>query len=341
MNPEVLDTLPPLISALLAGETIGLIYWFALRRPPGARNTLLAISTLLLFSTPLLIPASLVRLRALAMFLAADVFFKLVDATRRAREYQASSSTFADWLRFLIPFPILLVTGEERQAARHLTTPLAVAAIRFAVGLIVFPFCWVALFAMQHSDLLRTSFALDHVVKVALFVLTLEVVNILSLGLDRLTGFETKPLINRIGISRTPAEFWLRYNTRIHAWLTRNVFIPVGGFRRPVRGVFLVFFVSAVMHEAAFDIALSRVDGYQFSFFVLQIPAVLASPALERFAKRGGIGTKILAHVITIAWLVATAVLFFRGVGQIFPFLYTAEPPPPLFGEWTFAPAPH
>src|SRR5204862_1740629 len=138
---------------------------------------------------------------------------------------------------------------------------------------------------------------------------------------------------NQILFSRTPAQFWLRYNTRVHMWLFRNVFRRVGGARHPVWGVVLVFFVSAVFHEVAFDIALSHVDGYQFTFFMLQIPAVLASPALERFAKRGP-SAGIIAHAITMAWFVSTSVFFFRGIAEIFPFYYTAPMPGAVFGEW-------
>jgi D-alanyl-lipoteichoic acid acyltransferase DltB (MBOAT superfamily) len=183
--------------------------------------------------------------------------------------------------------------------------------------------------------MLRSSFVLDHLVKTALFGVTLEIIGLLAAGLERLAGFEPPRLMNRILLSRTPAQFWLRYNTRVHMWLVRNVFRRVGGARHPAWGVVAVFFVSAVFHEVTFDIALSHVDGYQFTFFMLQIPAVLASPALERFAKRGAVA-RIAAHAITIAWFVSTSVFFFRGIGEIFPFYYTAPMPGAVLGEWRF-----
>lgn len=331
--------LPGFALAVIAAYAVGIGFWFVFRAATRPRWAAVVIAIVLLSSVPLFVPFTSVRLRALVAFLSTDVLCKLVDAARRVREYQSPAATFADWLRFLVPFPVLLVTGEERQAARQLTTPLPVAAVRAGIGLVLFLLCWVVLFTLHPNPVLKSSFALDHVVKMTLFVGTLEVISLLALGLDRLAGFETRPLMNRIWAARTPAEFWLRYNTRIHAWLTRNLFIPIGGFRRPVMGVVVVFFVSALLHEVAFDLALSRVDGSQFLFFLLQIPAVLLSPALERFAKSGGRLTRVMAHIATIAWLVLTAVLFFRGVGQIFPFFYSAEMPPPLFGEWSFAPA--
>jgi hypothetical protein len=75
-----------------------------------------------------------------------------------------------------------------------------------------------------------------------------------------------------------------------------------------------------------FDIATSRVDGYQAAFFLLQIPAVLASRPLERLARRGSPAGIVLAHLCTIVWLGASSIFFFYGIERIFPFYYTAEP---------------
>ena len=88
----------------------------------------------------------------------------------------------------------------------------------------------------------------------------------------------------------------------------------------------LVFLLSGLFHEVMFDIATSHVDGYQLAFFSLQVPAVLASGRLERLARRGGLVAKGVAHGLTILWMAATSVFFFRGVHRIFPFVYVSEP---------------
>jgi hypothetical protein len=310
-------------------------FWFALRTPSATRVGLLCLAVLSAAAAPTLIPADSPGARALSMFLCVDAIFRLVDANRRAAEYPATREGLRKYVRFFVPFPVLLVTGEERAASERVTSPIGPAVVRTVIGLGLFLSAWAVLFALQKSALLRSSFVLDHVVKTTLFAFTLEIIGLLANGLERLAGFETPKLMNRILWSRTPAEFWLRYNTRVHMWLIRNVFRRVGAAHHPVWGVVLVFFVSAVFHEAAFDIALSRVDGYQFAFFMLQIPAVLASPALERFAKRGP-NASLVARAITMAWLGSTSVFFFRGIGEIFPFYYTAPMPGPVFGEWRF-----
>src|SRR4029079_19502710 len=112
------------------------------------------------------------------------------------------------------------------------------------------------------------------------------------------------PIMRHFYVSLTPAEFWSRYNTRIHDWLESNVYRPAGG---KSRGVIAVFFVSAVLHEFAFDVATSHPDGYQFTFFILQAPAVLCSPYLKRLADRYGIAGRTLVRSLTILWFYFTS----------------------------------
>ncbi|HVJ86466.1 MAG TPA: MBOAT family O-acyltransferase [Caulifigura sp.] len=299
------------------------------------RGTLTGAAVLGLALAPVLVPEGFPGARSLAVFVCFDAIFRIIDVTRRAGEDPAIRCGLVNDLKFFNPFPVLLVTAEERAASERVTSPIAPAVARSVVGLILFLLAWGALFRMQQSAVLRSSFVLDHVVKTALFAVTLEIIGLLAAGLERLAGFDPPRLMNGILLARTPAEFWLRYNTRVHMWLVRNVFRRVGAGRHPVRAVVIVFFVSAVLHEAAFDIALSRVDGYQFVFFMLQIPAVLVSPALERSAKRG-VAAQVLAHALTVVWFAVTTVFFFRGIGEIFPFFYSAPLPGPLFGQWRF-----
>jgi hypothetical protein len=91
----------------------------------------------------------------------------------------------------------------------------------------------------------------------------------------------------------------------------------------------LVFLFSGAFHEAAFALATSRWTGYQFAFFAIQGPAVIASRPLERLARRGGIGGRITAHGVTILFLFATSVFFFHGVSEIFPAILVNGSPLP------------
>ena len=110
-----------------------------------------------------------------------------------------------------------------------------------------------------------------------------------------------------------------RYNTRMHDWYTRNIFRPLASRQSPAQATLAVFLVSGLLHELMFAIATSAFTGYQLAFFLLQAPAVIASPPLHRLAEQRGITGKIITHAITILFLSLTSVLFFHGVSKVFP----------------------
>lgn len=196
---------------------------------------------------------------------------------------------------------------------------VALAAVLFAAG-----FGLVHL-ASQFA-VIRDCFPLDHAVKFLIFLLAVESLSRMLYGLERLAGFDTTPLLRNSFLSRTVADFWRRFNTRVHSWFQYNVFRYSGVRRAPVRGVLLCFFLSGILHELMFGIATSRFDGCQFTFFMLQAPAVLASRPLERLAMRGGLFGKVMAHGLTFVWMMVTSVFFFRGVDRVFPFFYASQP---------------
>lgn len=313
-----------LATTLLVCFSISVLYWIPLRAGGRMRWIATLPAALLLIVAPLAIPAENIRLRALAAVVVVDQLGKLFDAARRSREYHADPAGFQNYLRFLIPFPVLLVTGEARRASGPVRTPLPVAGLRALTGTLIFAASWPLLLFLATSEMLRANFVLDHLLKTALFVPVMSSLSTAVVGWERLAGYETLPPMNQFWRSRTPADFWLRYNTRVQAWFARNIYLPAGGLRHPVRGVVLVFLVSAIIHEVLFDIATSQIDGSQLAFFLLQIPAVLLSPRLDRLARSGGISAKIFAHAATITWLVATSALFFRGVERVFPMLYAS-----------------
>jgi hypothetical protein len=299
--------------------------WYSLVRvhPRWATPSGTAVAAALL-ACPLLIPAGRVGMRALAAVVCVDLFFKIVEMTTNTVR-AAKVISLPEYYRFLIPFPVLLVVLEHRLRRSGRTWPLTGEIVRTLTGGLIFAAALGLTLAATHSRLLRSSFALDHVVKLILFLTAIEALSQLLLGLERLCGYDTRPIIDRAFLSSTPAEFWSRYNTRVHDWLYRNVFLLAGGRRSPVRGVILVFLVSAALHELMFGIATSRFDGYQAAFFLLQAPAVLLSRSLERLAKTGIAGSAI-ARGLTIVWMGTTSMLFFHGVDRVFPLVYASEP---------------
>lgn len=294
----------------------------ARRIPPGLQ----VAAGVTVFFAPLLISPHHPTLRGFASLMAADLMFKLIDYARHQRSGVPLPRGFGAYAVFLIPFPALLVCFRKR-TRRPGGIVLRPAALRSVIsGAVVFASGLALVFAVNRLPAVRASFLLDHVLKVAIFVPAIAALSKMLRGLEQLAGYETTPLIQGAFRSTTPGEFWSRYNTRVHAWFYEHVFLPSGGHRAPVRGLLLTFLASAVLHEAAFALATSRLDGYQFNFFMLQAPAVLASRPLHRFAVTHGVGGTLLARTLTVTWLGATSIFFFHGVSRVFPFLYASKP---------------
>jgi hypothetical protein len=247
----------------------------------------------------------------------------------RHRGRSGSGPPLREYYHFLIPFPIFSVAYPDHK--RRLTRPDRPwpHVLQIAGGTIVVASALLLMGVKLGSPLFRSNFVLDHVAVLVLFVVTIESISQVFYGLERLAGYDVVPIIRGAYLSRSVSEFWRRYNGRVHDWLYRNVFRPSGGRRRPVRGVALVFLVSGLFHEVMFDLATSKITGYQLAFFLLQAPPALASRRFERLARRPGIAGKFAAHGFTILFLAASSILFFRGVSDIFPFIYASRSPLP------------
>jgi hypothetical protein len=282
----------------------------------------------IILGCPVLIPAANIGLRAASAFVSGDISFKMVDFFRHWG-HRERSLVLREYYRFLIPFPVLSAVYPDHKRRRLRPESPWPQVRRLVGGIAGCTIAVLAVRALSRIALVRSSFALNHALMLLTFVLAIESLSQAFCGLERLAGFDTTPIIRHAYLSRTVSEFWRRYNNRIHDWLYRNVFQATGGRRAPVRSMLLVFLVSGVFHELMFALATSRLTGYQLAFFTIQGPAALASGRLERLARRGGIAGKITAHGATIFFLAVTSVLFFDGVGKVFPFIYASPSPLP------------
>lgn len=270
------------------------------------------------FVAPVIIAPEHMQLRALACVLTIELYFKMIDF---AGQSPGENQRFRSYARFLLPFPVLLVCLGQRLRRGSCDISRLLVALCAALVLV---FCISAVLWSSDSQRIRSSFLLDHTLKFVLFTAAIESLSRMLHGLEQAAGFDTPPLIDSAFRSRTVGEFWYRYNTRVHSWFDRNVFLPAGGRRSPVRAVFLTFFISAILHEVGFAIATSRLDGYQFAFFLLQAPAVVVGRAIQQKTKAGP-AARVALQVSTILWMWATSMLFFHGVNRVFPFFYAAD----------------
>ena len=310
--------------SVTAAYGYALAAWPILRmRSRAVVSTIMGISV---FVCPLLIPAEHVILRAIVTFLCAELMLKMLDVARQFRRRGRDAVGFPSYSRFLIPFPVLLVIFGRRENRTPFRGSWRLMGLKIlsAAVVVVLGFALVELFAQ--FSIVRTYFLVDHLLKLAIFVLTIEGISRLANGLERLAGFDIRPVIDRAYVAQTVAEFWCRYNNRVHAWFENNMFAPVVRYGSPAWGITLCFVASGVFHELGFGIATSRFDGYQFLFFMLQAPAVFVSRSLHRWASRGSIANKLAVHGFTVAWMSATSIFFFHGVNRVFPFFYASEP---------------
>jgi hypothetical protein len=168
----------------------------------------------------------------------------------------------------------------------------------------------------------RDGWLVNHLILVVGFVIMMTAFGQLNLGLWRLLGLHARPVMDRIWLARTPAEFWRRWSWPIHLWLYRYVYLPCGGRRRAVASVLAVFAFSGILHEVLAFVALGRITGHQSAFFGVSAAGVLASPLLESIGRRGILG-EVLIRSVTLVFLAASAALMFVAVDALIPLYAT------------------
>jgi D-alanyl-lipoteichoic acid acyltransferase DltB (MBOAT superfamily) len=73
----------------------------------------------------------------------------------------------------------------------------------------------------------------------------------IGIGVARLLGFRVYENLDRPLASRTPVEFWQRWNVSTYRWLTTHVFYPYWDHSRVTAKIVTTFAASAVWHAAA------------------------------------------------------------------------------------------
>lgn len=196
--------------------------------------------------------------------------------------------------------------------------------LRRAVGLMAALLLWGAVLRVDWR--LRPFWA-EHAAKITVIYLSLVLLtNAAAAGWRLLGGIGLDPFEWAL-LARTPAEFWRRWNRPAAQFLNEYVFIPAGGRRRPVRATLATFVVSAIIHETLFALILGVVQGFQLAFFMLNgVAAVLTL----RVRPRGAWAAAAIA--LTLAFELATAVLFFASVNHVVP-IYS-RPLPGWLGAW-------
>lgn len=130
----------------------------------------------------------------------------------------------------------------------------------------------------------------------------------MALGMSRLFGLELMPNFSTPFISRTPSEFWSRWNITLSRWFGDYVYIPLGGSRgriwTTVRNLLFTMALSGIWHGAGWTFLVWGVihGVYLAAFHVLRnaVPRVAAALATGGLQWLGWLTT---FAVTTIAWV--------------------------------------
>ena len=131
----------------------------------------------------------------------------------------------------------------------------------------------------------------------------------MAIGLGRIFGLELKINFATPYVSRTPSEFWSRWNITLSRWFGDYVYIPLGGSRVPlprtVVNVLITMLVSGLWHGAGFNFVMwGALHGVALAAYHV-IRRVRARPAAEERPRRvmSWLGWASTFAVSTVAWV--------------------------------------
>ena len=130
----------------------------------------------------------------------------------------------------------------------------------------------------------------------------------MALGMSRLFGLELMPNFSTPFVSRTPSEFWSRWNITLSRWFGDYVYIPLGGSRRglwmTIRNLLLTMALSGLWHGAGWTFLVwGVIHGlYLAGFHAMRhaVPRVAAAIATGRLQ---WLGWTVTFTVTTIGWV--------------------------------------
>lgn len=210
----------------------------------------------------------------------------------------ARPESYGDFVQHLIVLAVM--DWQRTRRADHLG---ALRSISLGIG-------QLALFGL--IVLSMRQLAIRHAV---LMVLGLEILLYLALAGStniavstlRLRGIHYRKPFRSPLLSRTPAEFWEhRWNTWASHMLHRLVFLPSGGRKHPVRGAFLAFTASGLLHDALVMGATLRFSGWMTAFFLIQAAAVIVTSRWAAFRH-------LVREAPLVAWVLNLSFLLLSG----------------------------
>jgi hypothetical protein len=254
---------------------------------------------------PFFLPASAPLLRAFALALS---FLFLIKALMFAAGHVRPRGRI-DFLLFIFTFAVVRWETPRRPDPRR-------AARSFLTGLGQFGLAWLIMIVVLRLD--RHNPVQLFTAQVGFYLVVAAIFNLTEVVIS-LRGLDHADLFNNPLRSLTPGEFWgRRWNSWISHLLHRYVFLPAGGRRHPARGILAAFAASAVFHEVIADVGTRKFNGAMLAYFLIQ-GALVAVTARSPFVRRLARERPLVAWFLTTLLMLATGVLFIRGMDGIEP----------------------
>ena len=264
-----------------------------------------------------LLPDSPTWLAAVVALTAPVLVVKLVDSHIGIEQWR--QMTLAQWLAYLANIYVLCYRRHLREPPRPLRAkllPLIRGLVEVAAGAILLRWAYT-------HDVARFGFWIEHIIKLlGLYLLVFDGWFVFVTGALRLSGSNVMDQSRHPILATTPADFWRRYNRDPGRFFFENVFKPAGALHHPVRGIFTVFIINGMLHEYLASLLVGRVTGCLLAYFLLHAMAVALT---WRLRPRGP--AAFIAWLLTLAFLIITAVLAFAPPDMVIPFFYENEVP--------------
>ncbi|KAG0298166.1 hypothetical protein BGZ98_000301, partial [Dissophora globulifera] len=109
------------------------------------------------------------------------------------------------------------------------------------------------------------------------------------------------------------SEYWRLWNKPVYTFFKRHVYLPmVTSGIKPVYASFVIFTISAILHEVLIGIPTHMIYGYAFAGMFFQIPLIALTEPLGNWRGRGsGLGNMIFWVSFTILGQPACALLYY------------------------------
>jgi radical SAM superfamily enzyme YgiQ (UPF0313 family) len=222
---------------------------------------------------------------------------------------------------FILLFPTLdferafvPAAGPKRPLLAHLPLYLRGLALLVA-GILFFPLLFSFLIRNHEAWIWVSA---GHLGRLVLVYLVLCGALQWLTGYWRMAGYQVPDPFGRWWwASVSPARLWRGWNSVMHRWLVRQIYLPVGGRRLPVLAVLLVFLVSGLLSALALYPVVGRLSGEMVLFFLANGAVV----ALEKLVLRGGqppLAAQLAFYLLGVLVFFVTAPWLFDATDLIF-----------------------